>query len=70
MSVNKEQVLFFLNRQVKLAGARASFDHDAAAKRGMSYDQRAVMVKDAEEAKLESDALSKAYSIVVEHPDF
>lgn len=66
MEVKKELVLLYLNRYVKLAEARASFDHEAAAKRGMPYDQRQKMVADAEDAKQEYEALSKAYQVVNE----
>lgn len=70
MAVKKELVLLYLNRYVKLAEARASFDHEAAAKRGMSYDQRQKMVADAEDAKQEYEALQKAYSIVDNHDEW
>jgi hypothetical protein len=67
MAAKKEVVLFYLNRYVKLAEARASFDHEAAAKRGMPYDQRQKMVADAEDAKQEHEAMEKAYEIVNNH---
>ena len=70
MAVSKAQVLLYLQRYEKLAEARASFDHEAAARRGMSYDQRQKMVADAEDAKQEHEALSKAYQIVNDHEEW
>jgi len=70
MAMTKEKVLFYLNRCVKVAEARASFDQQAAAKRGMDYGTREKMTADAEEAKPEAEALTKAYTLVMEAPDF
>jgi len=67
MDVNKDQVVFFLNRHAKMAQARTEFDHDAAAKRGMAHGQRQQMVEAAEEAKLEAACLSRAMEIVQGH---
>ena len=67
MAVNKEQVLLYLGRYEKMAEARASFDHEAAAKRGMPYELRQKMVADSEDAKQEHEALQKAYAIVNDH---
>lgn len=64
MDVTKEQVKFFLSRYAKLAQARTEFDHEAAARRGMPYDQRQKMVEAAKEAELESACLAKAMEIV------
>ena len=64
VAVSKDQVVFFLNRYVKLAQARTEFDHDAAAKRGMPYDQRRKMVEAAKEADLEAACLTRAMEIV------
>lgn len=65
--VKKELVLLYLNRYVKLAEARSLFDHEAAATRGMPYDQRQKMVADSEDAKQEFVAIKKAYDIVDEY---
>lgn len=70
MPVNKAQVLLYLNRYEKLAEARAMFDHEVAAKRGMPYDQRQRMVEDSEDAKLEHEAMKKAYAIVNDQPEW
>jgi len=67
MDVNKDQVVFFLNRHVKVARASAEFDHEAAAKRGMPYEQRQKMVEVAKEAELESACLVKAMEIIQGH---
>ena len=64
MEVKKEQVVFFLNRHAKMAQARTEFDQEAAAKRGMPYEQRQKMVEAAKEAELESACLAKAVEIV------
>ena len=55
---------------MKLAEARAEFDQEAAAKRGMDYGTREKMTKEAESAKPEAEALSKAYTLVMEADDF
>ena len=70
MTMTKEKVLFYLNRYVKLAEAAAEFDQEAAAKRGMDYGIRQQMTAAAEDAKPEAEALTKAYTIVMEAPDF
>ena len=67
MDINKDQVVFFLNRYAKMAQARTEFDHEAAAKRGMPYEQRQKMVDASKEAELESACLSKALEIVQGH---
>ena len=64
MDVKKDQVVFFLNRYTKMAQARTEFDHEAAAKRCMPYEQRQKMVEAAKEADLESACLNKAMEIV------
>ena len=70
MSVNKRLVVLFLNRYEKLAAARAAFDHEAAARRGMPYEERQRMVAQAEDAKLEAEAIAKAVEIVENAEDF
>lgn len=70
MAVNKAQVLFYLNRYVKLAEARAEFNQEAAAKRGMDYATRQKMVEEAESAKPEAEALRTAMRIVEGADDF
>ncbi len=67
MAVKKELVTLYLNRYVKLAEARAEFDHEAAARRGMPYEQRQKMVAAAEDAQQEYECLRKAMEIVEAH---
>ena len=67
MEVKKELVTLYLNRYVKSAAARAGFNHEAAAKRGMPYDERQKAVADAEDAKQEHMCLQKAMEIVEAH---
>jgi len=70
MAVTKEKVLFYLNRCVKQAQARAEFNQEAAAARGMDYETRKRLTADADEARPEADALERAYTIIMEQPDF
>jgi hypothetical protein len=70
MPVTKEKVLFYLNRCVKQAQTRAEFNQEAAATRGMDYATRQRMTADADEAKPEAEALEKAYTVIMEQPDF
>jgi hypothetical protein len=67
MDVNKEQVVFFLSRHVKMVKALTEFDQEAAAKRGMPYEQRTKMVEAAKDAELEAVCLDKAMEIVQSH---
>lgn len=70
MAVNKALVLLYLNRYEKLAEVRASFDHEAAARRGMAYELRQKMIADSEDAKQEHEALAKASAIVNDHEEW
>jgi hypothetical protein len=67
MDINKDQVVFFLARHAKMARALTEFDQEAAAKRGMPYEQRQKMVEAAKDANLESACLDKAMEIVQSH---
>lgn len=65
--MNKEQVVFYLNRVLKNAESRATVDHESAARAGISYEQRAIRQRQADASKQEADALRKAMEVVKEH---
>lgn len=64
MDVTKDQIVFFLSRYAKMAKARTEFDHEAAARREMPYEQRNAMVEAAKESVVEAACLEKALEII------
>jgi hypothetical protein len=64
MDVTKDQIVFVLSRHAKMAKARTEFDHEAAAKRGMPYEQRTAMTEAAKDSITEAACLEKALEIV------
>lgn len=67
MDVTKEQIVFFLSRHAKAAKSRTEFDHEAAANRGMPYEQRNSMIEAAKDGAVEAACLEKALEIVKIH---
>lgn len=70
MPVKKELVMLYLNRWTKVAEARASFDQEAAARRGMTIEMRRKMTADAEDAKKEHECMLKVATIVEAYDDW
>lgn len=64
MEASREQILFFLNRHFSRATILTKFDHEAAAKRGMPYDQRQKMIEATKEIELEVACFKAAITIV------
>lgn len=57
----QETALFYLRRYRNDLESKATFDHEYAAKRGMSYGDRQRKIEEAEKNKQEYDAICWVY---------
>jgi len=62
--MTKPQILFYLNRTLRGLEEASSFNHEVAAKSGMSYSERNRLQEDGQAKRPEAEALREAIQLV------